>query len=156
MQHQLRRVHQVNHRQVNTVLRYMMSPISISVGFLLCWNATGTTVAGAPGATGTAANQLDRPFSVVLDSSNALYIADQQNNRIQKWAIGSISGTTIAGQSGGGFGASSSDFNQPSAILLDSNNNFYVSDTLNNRIQYWLNGASSSTTVAGILGKKKM
>lgn len=116
------------------------------------WNTTGTRVAGITSSPGTAANQLDRPFSVVLDSSNALYIADQQNNRIQKWIMGAASGTTIAGQSGGGLGTTSSDFNQPSAIILDASNNFYVADTLNYRIEYWLNGASSGNTVAGVLG----
>ena len=127
----------------------------IIVGLSLRWNATGSTVAGAAGATGTAANQLDHPFSVVLDSSNALYIADQTNNRIQKWIVGAASGTTIAGQSGGGWGTTSSDFDLPSAIVLDSNNNFYVADTLNNRIQYWMNAASSGSTVAGVQGRKK-
>ena len=122
---------------------------------MLRWNATGTRVAGATSGAGTAANQLDRPFSVGLDSSNALYIADQQNNRIQKWTIGAGSGATIAGQSGGGSGISSSEFNLPSAILFDASNNFYVADTLNNRIQYWPSGAPSGSTVAGVLGKDK-
>ena len=78
--------------------------ICAAANLLLHWNATGTTVAGVTSSAGTAMNQLDRPFSIALDSSNTLYIADQQNNRIQKWLSGASTGTTVAGQSSGTSG----------------------------------------------------
>ncbi|CAF0757588.1 unnamed protein product [Adineta steineri] len=121
--------------------------------FLYRWNVTGTTVAGTGSSiTTAAADQLDHPFSLALDSSNTLYIADQQNNRIQKWILGAMTGTTIAGDSGGIAGTNSTEFYQPSGIVLDSSGGIYITDTSNNRVQYWSNGAVSGTTVAGIQG----
>ncbi|CAF3664686.1 unnamed protein product [Adineta steineri] len=121
--------------------------------FLYRWNVTGTTVAGTGSSiTTAAADQLDHPFSLALDSSNILYIADQQNNRIQKWILGAMTGTTIAGDSGGIAGTNSTEFYQPSGIVLDSSGGIYITDTSNNRVQYWSNGAVSGTTVAGIQG----
>jgi hypothetical protein len=123
-----------------------------AANLMLRWNST---VAGITSSTGTAMNQLDRPFDLALDSSTTLYIADQQNNRIQKWPMGASTKTTVAGQSSGTLGTTSTDLNQPSGIVLDSNNNIYVTDASNNRVQFWSNGASSGTTVAGILGKRR-
>lgn len=119
------------------------------------WNSTGSTVAGSSnGASSTSLNRLDRPFSVVLDSSETLYIADQQNHRVVKWLKGASAGTTIAGQASGSSGFGLSDLNQPSAVTLDSSGNIYVSDTSNNRVQLWSNLATSGTTVAGTLGRE--
>ena len=120
-----------------------------------CWNATGTTLAGRVGVPGVAANRLDCPFGLALDVSNTLYISDQDNNRVQKWLVGAPSGTTIAGQSGGISGTTSSDLNTPSGILVDSSGNIYVADTNNNRIQLWLNAASSGSTIAGTAGRNE-
>ncbi|CAF0735427.1 unnamed protein product [Adineta steineri] len=125
----------------------------VTATFLYRWNVTGTTVAGTGSSiTTAAADQLDHPFSLALDSSNILYIADQQNNRIQKWILGAMTGTTIAGDSGGIAGTNSTEFYQPSGIVLDSSGGIYITDTSNNRVQYWSNGAVSGTTVAGIQG----
>ncbi len=123
---------------------------------MLRWNATATTVAGITSTISTpAANRLDRPYSLALDSSNTLYIADQQNNRIQKWPMGAVTGTTVAGQSNGISGITSTDLSQPSAVILDSTGNLYVADMGNNRVQFWSNGAPSGSTIAGTLGKKR-
>jgi DNA-binding beta-propeller fold protein YncE len=129
--------------------------ICTAAPLMLRWNSTGSTVAGSAGVTTAAANKLDRPYSLTLDSSNSLYIADQQNNRIQKWLMGSSTGSTLAGQSSGMMGFTLSDLNQPSGVLLDSSGNIYVADTSNNRVQFWPTGASSGTTVAGILGRRR-
>ncbi len=89
-----------------------------------------------------------------MDSSNTLYIADNNNNRIQKWLNGASTGTTVAGQATGIPGTSSSFLQNPSGIAVDSSGNVYVTDTSNQRIQFWLNGASSGTTIGGT-GKKR-
>ena len=39
-------------------------------------------------------------------------------------------------------------------MVLDSNENLYITDTLNYRIQFWNNGATNGTTIAGT-GKKE-
>jgi DNA-binding beta-propeller fold protein YncE len=46
---------------------------------------TGTTVAGTSGISGSGANSLNRPAAVVLDSQLNIYVADQGNNRIQRF-----------------------------------------------------------------------
>lgn len=118
------------------------------------WNMTGITIAGsAAGFAGTTATLMSMVYGLALDSSNALYVSDYKNNRIQKWPAGASSGTTVAGQSDGASGASSTHLTMPVGIALDSNDNMYFTDRGNHRVMYWANGASSGTTIAGITGK---
>ncbi|CAF1579769.1 unnamed protein product [Rotaria sp. Silwood1] len=100
----------------------------------------------------TTADRFDRPFGIALDSSNALYISDQNNNRVQKWLAGASTGTTVAGQGSAVAGTALDSLDTPSGVLLDSSGNIYVADTNNFRVQYWPQSASSGTTVAGITG----
>ncbi|CAF3289583.1 unnamed protein product [Rotaria socialis] len=120
--------------------------------YQLSWSATGTTVAGTGNGGSSATNRLSNPWTIVLDSSNALYIADQGNNRIQKWIIGYSTGTTVAGQTNGVAGATSYYLNQPNGVYVDTNSNIYVADSVNGRVQFFSSGALSGTTVAGIGG----
>jgi DNA-binding beta-propeller fold protein YncE len=97
---------------------------------------------------------MNQVYSLTFDSSNALYITDYGNNRIQKWIIGASSGSTMAGQASGTSGASSTALSQPVGIVLDSSNNMYFSDRGNARVMFWANGASSGSVIAGITGEK--
>jgi hypothetical protein len=45
----------------------------------------GTTIAGITGLHGPNSTMLDTPFSVALDSQLNLYVADTNNQRIQKF-----------------------------------------------------------------------
>ena len=120
------------------------------------WNTTGITVAGASGGTASsAANRLSHPYGLALDSSNSLYIADYNNNRIQKWLINATNGTTVAGLANGTRGASSMFLNWTVGIALDSSDNMYFTDRDNQRVVFWANGASNGTTIAGITGRKE-
>ena len=101
------------------------------------------------GIWGSAANRLDNPKKIVFDSSDALYIADYDNHRVQKWAVGATAGSTVAGQADGTSGSTNTTLNRPSGIFLDSSNNLYVADTNNHRVQLWRNGSISGETVAG-------
>lgn len=56
-------------------------------------------------------------------------------------------GITVAGT--GVSGTAANQFNQPWSIFLNSNNDLYVADAYNHRIQLWTSGASSGTTIAG-------
>ncbi|CAF1399212.1 unnamed protein product [Adineta steineri] len=123
---------------------------STTTAFTARWNATGTTVAGnAGGTSGVSASLLSGPYVVRLDSTNALYISDISNNRIQKWVIGNSAGTTVAGLPNGTSGASSTTLNQPVGLVIDSSNNMYIADKYNHRVMYWENGASSGSMIAG-------
>jgi sugar lactone lactonase YvrE len=95
----------------------------------------GTTVAGGNGQ-GSGNHQLYNPNGVcVSKKTGAIYIADMNNNRIQRWSPGATSGVTIAGI----VGTSGTDptlLNTPMAVALSPNETFlYVSDTNNNRVQ---------------------
>ena len=108
----------------------------------------GITVAGT-GATGIQSDRFNNPYGIIIDSLDSLYVADYYNNRIQKFTAGNNLGKTIAGQPNGMNGTNANELNRPSFIILDSNQNLYVSDTLNHRVQFFLNGSYVGTTVAG-------
>ncbi|CAF4048940.1 unnamed protein product, partial [Adineta steineri] len=128
----------------------LCSTSSICIAFAVYWNSTGETVAGdAAGTLGIASNRLNFPYGLKFDSSNALYITDYNNNRIQKWIAGASNGTTLAGQINGAWGQSSTFLNGPVGLVLDSNDNMYFSDRANCRIMFWTNGASSGSMIAG-------
>ena len=90
-------------------------------------------VAGVIGVHGSSNVQLDNPRGIILDSDKNLYVADSQNNRIQRFCLYSKTGITIAGQ--GAPGNSDAHLNGPSDIAFDQVLNLYVVDTLNSRIQ---------------------
>jgi hypothetical protein len=116
---------------------------------MLRWNSTGITIAGIGGSPGLNASQLREPLDIALGSFNTLYITDYLNSRVQYWTIGDLSGTTVAGQPNASSGATAAYLNYPTGLYVDSNDNIYVSDSDNNCVQLWNNGASVGTTVAG-------
>lgn len=95
---------------------------------------SGTIVAGGNGA-GTNANQLRSPLSVVVSSQGDIIVCDYMNNRIQRWNASSATGETIAGDPLAASGATSNRFNAPRAVAIDKDDNIYVADTTNLRIQ---------------------
>jgi hypothetical protein len=46
-----------------------------------------------------------------------------------------------------------SDLNGPTYMYMDSNNNLYIADSGNQRVQFWSYGASYGTTIAGVTGR---
>ena len=117
------------------------------------WQSTATTVAGLGSPAGSAFDRLYNPYTIAIDSSDTFYVADYNNHRIQKFTIGNLIGTTVAGQPNAVFGSTANDLNLPASVLLDSSGNLYVSDSGNHRVQLFSNGSTSGTTVAGT-GKK--
>ncbi|QDK81931.1 hypothetical protein EXU85_26305 [Spirosoma sp. KCTC 42546] len=107
---------------------------------------SGTTVAGTNGSSGSAANQLNHPNGVFVDASGAVYVSDNFNNRIQKWAAGATSGTTVAG--GNGQGSAANQLYLPAGVYVDGAGAVYVADAGNNRIQKWEAGATRGSIVA--------
>ena len=112
------------------------------------WNTTGVTVAGVSGTAGSASNQLNSPWNIYIDpTTNYLYIADSQNHRIQRWLPGASSGTTVAGVTASA-GSAANLLNTPKDVFVDSSQNIYVADSANQRIQFFLNGSTTGTTVS--------
>ena len=103
--------------------------------FDLAGNTTPITVAGGNGQ-GTNSNQLDNPSGVYISKATGdIYIADYNNQRIQRWTPNATSGVTVAGTTGV-TGISATLFNGPWDLILDNNEtHLYVSDTNNNRVQ---------------------
>ena len=113
----------------------------------------GTLGFGGDGGPATAAI-LNRPYSVALDSSGNVLIADALNNRIRKvTSAGSGSISTVAGNGlfsySGDFGpATSAQFYAPRAVAVDSSGSVYIADTSNNVIRR----ITSDGTVTSIAG----
>ena len=59
---------------------------------------------------------------------------------------------TIAGDPNGSSGTDNDRLNAPSAIYVDDNQNLFIADTNNHRVQKWEKDSSSGTTVAGQTG----
>ncbi len=100
--------------------------------------ATATTVAGGNGA-GLGSDQLDQPAGVYVSKKTGdIYIADQNNHRIQRWSPGATSGVTIVGISGVS-GTNATMLNSPANVILNKNETYlYVSDNNNHRVQRYI------------------
>ena len=111
-----------------------------------------TTFAGGNG-DGSAANQLSWPAGVAVDGDGNLYVADQNNHRVQMFPPGSTSATegiTVAG--GNGYGPAANQLGHPADVAFDTDGNLYVADQYNMRVQMFPPGftsATEGTTVAG-------
>ncbi|HVM50454.1 MAG TPA: immunoglobulin domain-containing protein, partial [Candidatus Acidoferrum sp.] len=121
-----------------------------------------TTFAGFPGnfgtnnATGTNA-QFYQPQGVAVDALGNVYVGDTGNQAIRKITSAGLV-TTLAGSmlnygSGNGSGTGA-QFWAPQGLALDSGNNLYVADSLNNTIRMITPGGVVSTFAgtAGTLG----
>jgi len=108
-------------------------------------NGTITTVAGnkTSGFTGdggqATAAALRSVDGVAIDSVGNIFIAEADGARIRKVApngiITTYAGTGVAGSSGDGGPALSAQFNLPTGLLEDSQDNLYVGDTNNRKIR---------------------
>lgn len=113
---------------------------------LAAWGGSPTVAAGGNGA-GATADKLNDPNGIFVDALNNVYIADQANHRVQKWAPGALAATTVAG--GNGQGSADNQLDNPKGVFVDIDGNIFVADFGNNRIQKWAPGASAGITVAG-------
>ena len=136
---------------LSKIIWYKSNTIDTTVNGVLFRSPIGITVAGGNGP-GAAANQLFSPASVFLDRDGSMYVADNNNNRVQRFPPGSTSasnGFTVAG--GFGQGMAANQLNHPSSVFVDSHGNLYVADEGNHRIQEFPanSGGTNGITVAG-------
>ncbi|CAF0799245.1 unnamed protein product [Adineta steineri] len=103
------------HEDLLTIFVCIYLAITTTTAFSSCnslrWNQTGQIVAGT--TSGSSANQLKNPSCLYIDNNNTLYICDHDNNRIQKWIQGATTGTTVAGDSTGTQGSTSTLLKTP-------------------------------------------
>jgi sugar lactone lactonase YvrE len=111
---------------------------SVSAGNIFVVDSTDTiseflrdfTANGGFGSTGTGDGQFNTPSQIWCDSSNNLYVADYNNNRVQKFdSTGSY--LLKFGSNGSGDG----QFLKCPGVCVDSAGNIFVSDEGNSRIQ---------------------
>lgn len=95
------------------------------------------------GTSGTGAGQFNGPEDIIVDSLGNIYVADGNNNRIQRFIFANPcpAGTTqiVTGVchvfTFGASGAGAGQFNHPEGVEVDSTGNLYVAERFNNRIQ---------------------
>jgi sugar lactone lactonase YvrE len=111
--------------------------------------STGTLVAGS-NVSGSTLNKLSNPYGLFVEpTTSIIWIADTGNNRVVKW-LSPSTGVLVCGSAG----SNANQFNGPQGLFVDTtaSNTLYVADTANHRIQMWLPGASTGTTIAGQTG----
>ena len=111
-------------------------PVSATSPTLSVIAGTGTD--GSPTAGPATSSQLNQPYGVALDASGNVYIADSENNVIERVApsgtLSIIAGNGTAGPPTAGP-ATSSNLNGPSGVAVDSVGNVYIADAANHVIE---------------------
>ncbi|CAF1130768.1 unnamed protein product [Adineta steineri] len=125
-------------------IRYHSPTTSLVIGQQLGYNVVRWTLGGknwnliagsvSSDLNGTSRTLFNRICSVAVDTQMDTYIADCDNQRIQFFQGDGTKGRTIAGVIQA-IGNNSYIFNQPNAIVLNTNLDFYVADSINYRIQ---------------------
>ena len=123
----------------------------VSSGVINTIAGTGVPDFSGDGGPATAAT-LNRPLAVAVDSKGNVYIADTNNNRIREIVGTTI--TTVAGNgeqtfSGDGGPATSAGLDSPGGVAVDATFNFYIADTLNQRIRMVTAASGIISTLAG-------
>lgn len=106
------------------------------------------------GEAGTNDGQFLMPISAAVDSENNVYVTDSRNSRVVKFngsdgePLGVWGNTPV---DSGGYrngGSEEENFNRPTGIAIDSNDNIYISDTENYRVKKM----NTSGEVLGVFG----
>merc|ERR1712060_432961 len=108
-----------------------------------------SVVAGAY-EPGVEAHQL-QGNAIQVTEAGVLFVADNRNHRVQRWAPGAASGTTVAG--GHGPGHALNQLNDPCGIHVANDETLYVADKSNDRVVKWRPGASQGMVIAGGFGQ---
>ena len=125
----------------------------VSIDGTITTAAGNAYLVGFSGDGGQATNAvLNYPYSVAVDNSGNIYIADTNNNRVRKVDTTGII-TTAAGYGGFGFSgdgssAPSAALEYPTGVAVDSSGNLYIADRINNRVRK-VDTTGNINTVAG-------
>ena len=115
----------------NSTLYCSLGPLAIVVKRSLADGiSTSLTVAAGNGTPGTSPSLLYSSNGIFVDSQLNLYVADCDNNRVQRFALDQLNGTTVAG-----VGASGTiDLHWPTDVILDGDDFLFIADHYNDRI----------------------
>ena len=104
------------------------------------------------GGLSTSASLIE-PYSVALDASFNVYIAERYDARIREffpnnnWLVNTYAGNGTNGFTGDGGPISGAEFNKPTGLVFDKGGNLYVADSMNGRVRK-ISGGNIST-IAG-------
>lgn len=101
------------------------------------WNQTFRTLAGIAGVASSSATTFNFVYDFYITSNNTLIVSDFNNNRVQRFNPGVVSGTTL----------STIPVWNPAGLDMDNNGALYVLDSSNFRVLRWINNVA--TVVAG-------
>ena len=106
---------------------------------------------GGDGGLATSAGLIE-PYSIALDSSGNIFIAEPEDGRIRELTVSNNDiitavGTGVLGFAGDGGPGTKAEVHQASGVAVDSSGNIYIADSLNNRIRKVSSGTVS--TIAG-------
>lgn len=132
-----------------------IATLTVNVG------TTITTIAGQAGIAGTADDTdtvkalFSNPYSVAVDPSGNVFVADTSSHVIRKITASTGKVSTFAGSPGlsgtsDGQG-SAARFNGPSGVAVDGAGNVYVADTNNHTIR-GISAGGNVITLAGVPG----
>jgi hypothetical protein len=115
---------------INDTLYCSMYDLHQVVAKSLKNNPNTITIVAGTGCLGSASNMLNNPQGIFVDINLDLYVADSNNNRIQRFRSGQFNATTVAGRGASG----TITLDSPTSVVLDGNNYLFIVDSLNNRI----------------------
>jgi sugar lactone lactonase YvrE len=126
---------------ISTLYRYVLAALLLCAG----------TAARAQyayhsqfGSQGTANGQFNRPVSIAVDYDGFIYVADQNNHRVQRYRADGTYNMTI-----GGFGTTNGKFNFATSVAVDQLGFVYVADYQNKRVQRFTPTGLWNLTVNG-------
>ena len=98
--------------------------------------------------------QFKSPYGIAVDALGNIYIADYGGQRIREIIASSgniitVAGNGIAGYTGDGLLATTTQLNWPSGVAVDASGNIFIADKANNRIRKVNVGTGIITTIAG-------
>ena len=93
-------------------------------------NTSSPSIAAGTGCAGENSTQLIYPRGIFVDLNFSLYVADSGNNRIQCFAFGQLTATTVAGNGASGTFL----LNRPTSVVLDADGYLFIVDSRNHRI----------------------
>ena len=132
---------------------YRIRRLAAGTGVITTVAGNGANGFSGDGGPGTSA-RLAYPAGVAVDGGGNVLIADVNNHRIRRLAVGTGVITTVAGNgvygfSGDGGPGTSASLAYPYGVAVDGGGNVLIADNSNHRIRRLAAGTEVITTVAG-------